>query len=93
MRAIVVDRWMEPGELVVGEAPEPALLPDWDPVMKYFAEEAATPAGQRVFCYNPTFGRDGKYYTKVEICVHERFASEFLRIVPPEVMAAMQGRQ
>ncbi len=27
MRAIVVDRWMEPGELVVGEAPEPALLP------------------------------------------------------------------
>ena len=27
MRAIVVDRWMEPGELAVREAPEPALEP------------------------------------------------------------------
>src|SRR5262245_31461439 len=27
MRAIVVDRWMEPGELAVREAPEPALRP------------------------------------------------------------------
>ena len=27
MRAIVVDRWMEPGELRVGEAPEPEIRP------------------------------------------------------------------
>ena len=27
MRAVVVDRWMEPSELTVGEGPEPGLLP------------------------------------------------------------------
>ena len=27
MRAVVVDRWMEPSELAVREAPEPALRP------------------------------------------------------------------
>jgi hypothetical protein len=74
-----------------GFAPDPSLVPRWHPVMETFVAEAQTIANERMFYYNPTFVRDGDGYSKIEICFHEAFAGEVLKIMPKSFRDGLPG--
>jgi hypothetical protein len=74
-------------------APDPALVPTWDPVMAKFVAGAPAVAKNRMFLYNPTFTLNGKDYTKVEMCFHESFLTELMRITPEPYIEDLKMRQ